>query len=173
MKKQLPLSQRAGAVIASAEIIPESGLGLTFRANKKVSPYLQLLERLLNAPNGNVLKLVGTNARPSIIKQAKKLGFKVEFDEKDGALFVRINGVVNGGGKPAAAAAPEHIKDIQDALRAGPLTGMELARVVKIDICAREAALADLVRRGKLQREGTGGSAVYRLAPLNARRDVA
>ena len=172
MKKQLPLSQRAGAVIASAEIIPESGLGLTFRANKKVSPYLQLLERLLNAPKGNVLKVSGTKARPSIIKCAKKLGFKVEFAERDGTLYVRINGVAREDAKPITPSA-DHCRAIMEALKAGPLTALELVRVLKIDIGIREVALRDLEQRGKLQREGTGGSAVYRLAPLNARRDVA
>ncbi len=76
---------------------------LNFSERKSSSPYDQLLQQLLDAPKGSLLRVGSVKARVSLTARAKKKGVRLQFAEDGGKLYVRIAGT--GDLRPAAIPA--------------------------------------------------------------------
>jgi predicted Rossmann fold nucleotide-binding protein DprA/Smf involved in DNA uptake len=150
-----------------AEIVSLAGLDLDFSAHR-VSPYRELLEKLLDAGKDSALRVANPKARYSIVKAARALGWKVAFAIADGALYAKIVGVANQTGRSVSPASPaavaSDLKWILKALTDGPLTAREIARQAGADTAACEAALAQLMKDKKIEVE----DGIYRLAVRKA-----
>lgn len=152
--------------LPEASIVSLDKLELKFGLRGRVSPYRELLERLLDAPRTCALKVSNLNARYSISKQARALGWKVLFAEHEGALYVKIDGVLEEQGRKAGSAVPNaNAKLVLRALVPGPMTAMELARTIQADPASSEVALTTLANCGAVERDsGLGKQPIYRIA---------
>lgn len=128
--------------LPEAAIVSLDNLELHFGQRRRVSPYREMLERLLDAPRTSALRVSNLSARYSITKQARALGWKVLFAEHEGGLYVKIDGVAEEEGrKPISSASEANRKLVLRALSAGPLTLAELARAIQADPAFCEAVL--------------------------------
>jgi hypothetical protein len=129
---------------------------------RKMSPYAALLDQLSKATDEAIaankplpgLKFAAVKAKASVWAQAKARGFKVVFAEKDGCLFVRIDGRVD---------AIEHRgEEIKKLLRIQPQTAMVLTNKLRangdetVDAQGVETMLARMLRLGDVAKQEGG-----------------
>lgn len=81
------------AAPVTGQIVAAEGLNLEFGAAGRKSAYDDLLNRLIEAAPGHVLKFADTRCRATVAARAKKLGLRVLFAESAGALYVQISRV--------------------------------------------------------------------------------
>jgi hypothetical protein len=129
---------------------------------KRRSSYRQLLERLLHSPENSVLRVKNMRARHTFEKEAKALGYAVEFAQDDGWLYVKIGGAVTQE-PPSGQRAEAGQNSVLEALQHAPMTATEVARVLRSDSASCEAILSRLVVAGFVEcDEGLGNQAIYR-----------
>jgi predicted Rossmann fold nucleotide-binding protein DprA/Smf involved in DNA uptake len=128
-------------------VIAPEGLDFTRRNRSK---YKDILDKLLDAPNGSVLKLSNPKARASINKQAKAMDLTLAFVEFEGALFVKI--VPNKPPKPTSPPFRDARTDtILKLLTVEPKTLKAIAKQTGLipDIISQDLTL--LINRGLVE----------------------
>ena len=146
------------------------GLDLEFGSRTRDGVYVLLLNQLLDAPKGSVLKCDNPKARYSVIKAARKVNVTVAYAEKDGALYVKITGMQReaGSGAPAAAVdgqVQRRVTTAQNPLLAilaraeGPMTLKEVAWTMGTTPISCAEALTRLEESGQVECD----AGVYRL----------
>lgn len=149
-------TQVTGAIVAAVECE-----GFEFGKRRRVSPYDALLEQLLDAPKGSVLKIETGNpasAWHSCKKRAEKKGLRAEFAEADGAIYIRI--VPNGPPKQSVSIVSHQACLQAIAAEDGTATAKGILRRSGLtrEVCLQ--ALGELVKAGTVEFDGT----VYRKA---------
>ena len=128
----------------------DEGLNLNFTPGRP-RIYDGLLEQLLDAPKGSVLKCLHVKARYSITKAARRVGCVVAFALADGTLYTKITGMRTEAAVPAvnlgAKACPTNLIPVMRALVNGPMTAKECARVLGVTPIAVKGLLDQVVQR--------------------------
>ena len=135
----------------------------TRASHKRRSPYRELLERLLDSPKNSVLRVKNVGTRHAIRKQARLLGYEAVFAQRDGFLYIKIDGVLNQEPHLTGRRAAAVQKSVLEALAHAPMTATEVARILRSDSASCEAILSSLVKAGWVERDdGLGNQAIYR-----------
>lgn len=137
------------------EVVSLEGLELSF-GFKKASPYDALLLGLVDSPDRakQALKFNNPRCRPSVYSRARKLGIRVTFAERDGVLYVRVDGRLDEDIRAKRRSA------IVAALRAKgcTLTHIKLTNILRdagdesLDAASVDAILHQMLRTGQIVR---------------------
>ena len=145
--------ERAKGAKAGGKIVLAEGLDLDFtRRGGRGGVYVELLEQLLDAPKGSVLKCENLKARYSCTKAARKLGAVVAFAEKENVLYVKITGMKRETVMAPTACGPKAMGTLEaivlKELAKGPLLLKEIARITGTSSMASAEFMTHLVTRG-------------------------
>jgi hypothetical protein len=163
MIKPIVKGEQRRRKVGDVSIVSLDKLELNCDSRSRVSPYRELLELLLDSPKNSALRIKNLNARYSVKKHARALGYKVLFAEHEGSLYVKIAGILDEK-EPKPGSLSSSGKLVLEALSTMPLTVKELARTIQADPASCEAVLNQLVSSGSVERDdGLGKAAIYRI----------